>query len=69
MNDKEIEELGKVLEKDENSKVHGNQATYQNNISDSEVKILQELAERREALEIRSREIDKKAIQLKFGGQ
>ena len=31
--------------------------------------ILQELAERREALDIRSREIDKKAVQLKVAEQ
>lgn len=35
------------------------------NFSQSEILILQELAERREALDLRSREIDKKAIQLK----
>lgn len=36
-----------------------------NNFSQSEILILQELAERREALDLRSKEIDKKAIQLK----
>lgn len=36
-----------------------------NNFSQSEIAILQELAERRESLDIRSQEIDKKAIQLK----
>lgn len=35
------------------------------NFTQSEILILQELAERREALDIRSREIDKKAVQLK----
>lgn len=35
------------------------------NFSQSEILILQELAERREALDIRSQEIDKRAIQLK----
>lgn len=35
----------------------------------SEIQILQELAERREALDLRSREIDKKAVQLKVSEQ
>lgn len=33
--------------------------------SDSEIQLLQELAERREALDIRAQEIDKRAVQLK----
>ena len=37
-----------------------------NAFTQSEIIILQELAERREALDIRSKEIDKKAIQLKI---
>lgn len=36
-----------------------------NAFSQSEIMILQELAERREALDVRSKEIDKRAIQLK----
>ena len=36
-----------------------------NNFSQTEIAILQELAARREALDIRSKEIDKKAVQLK----
>jgi len=36
-----------------------------NNFTQSEILILQELAERREALDLRSNEIDKRAIQLK----
>ena len=36
-----------------------------NGFSQSEIMILQELAERREALDLRSKEIDRKAVQLK----
>jgi len=36
------------------------------NFTQSEILILQELAERREALDLRSKEIDKKALQLKI---
>lgn len=36
-----------------------------NGFSQSEILILQELAERREALDLRSKEIDRKAVQLK----
>lgn len=36
-----------------------------NSFSQSEILILQELAERREALDLRAKEIDRKAIQLK----
>ena len=44
-----------------------NMGNAQNNssFSQSEINILQELAERREALDVRSEEIDKKALQLK----
>lgn len=61
----EEDELGKILDKNDVNNINPNLETVQNGISDSEVKILQELAQRREALEIRSREIDKKAVQLK----
>lgn len=40
-----------------------------NQFTQSEIQILQELAERREALDLRSQEIDKKAIQLKVTEQ
>lgn len=40
-------------------------ATPNTGFSQSEIMILQELAERREALDLRSKEIDRKAIQLK----
>ena len=39
------------------------------NFTQSEIQILQELAERREALDLRSQEIDKKAVQLKVSEQ
>ncbi len=44
-----------------------NTGSFQNNsaFTQSEINILQELAERREALDVRSEEIDKKALQLK----
>ncbi|MFV0626721.1 MAG: MotE family protein [Alphaproteobacteria bacterium] len=62
---KEEEELGKILDKNAANARNSTSDNPQGNVSDSEVRILQELAERREALEVRSREIDKKAIQLK----
>jgi flagellar motility protein MotE (MotC chaperone) len=40
-----------------------------NTFTQSEIQILQELAERREALELRSQEIDKRAVQLKVSEQ
>ena len=40
-----------------------------NNFTQSEILILQELAERREALDLRNSEIDKKAVQLKVAEQ
>ncbi|MDD4556301.1 MAG: hypothetical protein PHE89_03105 [Alphaproteobacteria bacterium] len=61
---KEEDELGKILDKNEKTALLSPDSA-QTVASNSEVKILQELAERREALEVRSREIDKKAIQLK----
>ena len=42
-----------------------NSESPNNSFSQSEIMILQELAERREALDLRSKEIDRKAIQLK----
>lgn len=60
---KETQELTNILENGD--------ATTENkprpnpSFSNSEIMILQELAERREALDIRSQEIDKRAIQLK----
>lgn len=60
---KETAELTNVLDKGENST--GKQSNINNAFTNSEILILQELAERREALDVRSKEIDKRAIQLK----
>ncbi|MBE6448110.1 MAG: hypothetical protein E7018_02300 [Alphaproteobacteria bacterium] len=61
---KETEELTNVLEngKKNNSE---NQQNPSSAFTQSEIMILQELAERREALDVRAQEIDKRAIQLK----
>lgn len=64
---KETSELDKVLN---NTDSTGNSRSTigelnKSNFTQSEIMILQELAERREALDLRSREIDKKAVQLK----
>lgn len=59
-------ELGKVLEQSERGQnPGGNGEKASSTFTQSEIMILQELAERREALDLRSREIDKKAVQLK----
>ena len=59
-------ELGKVLEQAERGQNPGSTGEKANStFTQSEIMILQELAERREALDLRSREIDKKAVQLK----
>lgn len=64
-NTRETAQLTQILERsDSNVPVPTNNAPN-NNFTQSEIAILQELAERREALDIRSQEIDKKAIQLK----
>ena len=42
---------------------------HNNAFTQSELQLLQELAERREALDLRSKEIDKKALQLKVSEQ
>lgn len=60
---KETAELTDVLEKGEDAKEK--QSPKATSFSNSEIMILQELAERREALDIRSKEIDKRAVQLK----
>lgn len=60
---KETAELANILQ---NGTPAGEQPQVQNtSFSNSEIMILQELAERREALDIRAKEIDKRAIQLK----
>ena len=61
---KETAELTDVLEKGDSTSP--DQKSPQNTaFTSSEILILQELAERREALDLRSKEIDKRAIQLK----
>lgn len=64
---RETAELNKVLDQSERgvSPDGRNTAAPAGNFTQSEIMILQELAERREALDLRSREIDKKAVQLK----
>ncbi len=59
---KETAELTDVLQKDSKSNQQQPKAT---SFTSSEIMILQELAERREALDLRAKEIDKRAIQLK----
>ena len=64
--EQEATELGEVLEKTDN--VSGAPTITKQKpetFSQSEVLILQELAERRELLDLRSKEIDRKALQLK----
>ena len=61
--DKETAELTDVLDK-ETSPANASKAKS-SAFTDSEIMILQELAERREALDVRAKEIDKRAIQLK----
>ncbi len=60
---KENNDLSKAL--NSNTSAAGSSSAPNNSFSQSEILILQELAERREALDLRSKEIDKKAIQLK----
>ncbi len=61
--DKETAELTDVLQKESTSATP--QLPQNTAFTDSEIMILQELAERREALDIRAQDIDKRAIQLK----
>ena len=62
----ETAELSKVLNSGNSSTtVAPNNMRPDNGFSQSEIMILQELAERREALDLRSKEIDRKAVQLK----
>lgn len=69
----EADRLSQVLEKADHQASENTGLTSENSSSDnftqSEIAILQELAERREALDLRSREIDKKAVQLKVAEQ
>ncbi len=62
----ETEKLSKVLNSGNNpSQTIPTNTISDNGFSQSEIMILQELAERREALDLRSKEIDRKAVQLK----
>ena len=60
----ETDQLSEVLNTDSNAP-QNQQNKHSSAFSQSEIMILQELAERREALDLRSKEIDKKATQLK----
>lgn len=64
-NNTETAKLTQILERSSAETQAPAAANPGNGFSRSEIAILQELAERREALDIRSHEIDKKAIQLK----
>lgn len=66
---KETDDLSKILEANTSPQASSNEAQSNSTFSQSEIMILQELAERREALDIRSREIDKKAVQLRVAEQ
>lgn len=61
-------ESADVKDTSQNKKID-NDDTSPSNFTQSEIQILQELAERREALDLRSQEIDKKALQLKVSEQ
>ncbi len=62
---KETQELTKVLNTTPTDRQDKN-AQPQNAFTQSEILILQELAERREALDAKSKEIDKRTVQLKI---
>lgn len=67
----ETADLNRILETSDgaNTGLTSGATPANSNFTQSEIMILQELAERREALDIRSREIDKKAVQLKVAEQ
>ena len=65
----ETADLSKILESNASTQTSANGTQTNSAFSQSEIMILQELAERREALDIRSREIDKKAVQLRVAEQ
>ncbi len=62
---KETVRLNEILNESNSGAPSAETNTGTSAFTQSEIAILQELAERREALDIRSQEIDKKAIQLK----
>lgn len=55
--------------KDSSNSKDEKEETAPNNFTQSEIQILQELAERREILDLRNQEIDKKVMQLKVSEQ
>lgn len=59
--DKETEQLTQILQSKNGKDVTPELPAF----SDSEILILQELAERREALDVKAQELDKRAVQLK----
>ncbi len=59
--DDDTKELNEVLDNKAEAPTTPANPTF----SDSEIQILQELAERREALDVKAQEIDKRAVQLK----
>lgn len=61
----ETSQLSQILARNDENAPAQTPSIPGNSFTQSEIAILQELAERREALDIRSQEIDKKAIQLK----
>ncbi len=64
-NHQETQQLSQILARSDNTAAVPAPAAPGSSFTQSEIAILQELAERREALDIRSQEIDRKAIQLK----
>lgn len=64
-NHQETQQLSQILARSDNTAAVPTPAAPGSSFTQSEIAILQELAERREALDIRSQEIDRKAIQLK----
>lgn len=63
---KETAELSQVLDRSDSSSNSNNKnGPEANAFTKSEISILQDLAERREALDLKSKEIDKRTIQLK----
>lgn len=66
---KETADLSKILESNGSPQTTDGTPQPNSTFSQSEIMILQELAERREALDLRSREIDKKAVQLRVAEQ
>ena len=62
---KETKELTRILDQEGTNSDTTPETAPASAFTQSEIQILQELAERREALDIKDKEIDKKAVQLK----